>query len=87
MPTKKNMRMMDSRMVKFMHPREKVCVPIRVILHFRELCLVSTMIYTRIQPQSFLGSGEETLLERRLYLSLVKISLAVSETMLKGVNR
>ena len=34
---KKNMRTGDTSMVKFMRPREKVCVPVCIILHFREL--------------------------------------------------
>ena len=33
------MRMRDSRLAKIMRPREKTCVPIRVILRFRELCV------------------------------------------------
>ena len=37
---KKNMRTRDSLLVKIMRPREKTCVPIRVILRFRELCPV-----------------------------------------------
>ena len=36
-PTKKNMRTRNSRLVKTMRPRQKVCVPMRVILPFREL--------------------------------------------------
>ena len=32
------MRTRDSRLAKIMRPREKTCVPIRVILRFRELC-------------------------------------------------
>ena len=32
------MRTRDSRLAKFMRPREKTCVQIRVILRFRELC-------------------------------------------------
>ena len=42
MPTKKNMRTRDSRLAKIMRPREKTCVPIRVILRFRELCIHGT---------------------------------------------
>ena len=34
---KKNMRTRDSRLAKIMRPREKTCVPICVILRFREL--------------------------------------------------
>ena len=32
------MRTRDSRLAKIMRPREKTCVPTRVILRFRELC-------------------------------------------------
>ena len=32
------MRTGDSCLAKIMRPREKTCVPIRVILRFRELC-------------------------------------------------
>ena len=45
------MRTQDSRLAKFMHPREKTCVPIRVILHFLELC------YANIHGVSFLDGG------------------------------
>ena len=33
------MRTPNSRLAKIMRPREKTCVPIRVILRFRELCV------------------------------------------------
>ena len=36
----KNMRTRDSRLAKIMRPREKTCVPIRVILRFWELWVV-----------------------------------------------
>ena len=39
MPTKKNMRTRNSRLAKNMCPRGKTCVPIHVILRFRELCI------------------------------------------------
>ena len=37
MSTKTNMRTPNSRLAKIMRPREKTCVPIRVVLRFREL--------------------------------------------------
>ena len=40
MPTK-NMRTRDSPLAKIVRPREKTRVPIRVILRFRELCIVN----------------------------------------------
>ena len=40
------MRVRDSRLAKFMRPREKTCVPILVILRFRELLIKDDLIDT-----------------------------------------
>ena len=49
MPTKKNMRTRNSFLAKNMRPREKTCVPIRVIMRFRELCVYEKLLLSDLE--------------------------------------
>ena len=49
------MRTRDSRLAKIMRPREKTCVPIRVILRFRELWITIHIYFNKICWIFFLG--------------------------------
>ena len=85
------MRTWDSRLAKIMRPRGKTCVPIRVILRFRGLCLYCNAYYnfSHLIPTSKVHLTERMIADHMKELSLNNIawSPAGNNSMLEGMYR